>query len=314
MANCQSLFQTYNNNISLTQSKKNRLKTSKEGLRNRVKAYFKEHHPEYKPKFYIQGSYKMRTAIRTKEDICDLDDGIYFFRNPDVTATVLQTWVKNAVDGYTDTSPEHLKKCIRNIFAGDYEIDMPIYYKIDGKDYQLAIKNIGWETSDSKAVVDWFNGKKEANGVLVKMVKYLKGWCDNKSSIMPNGLAMTILASNVKHKIVYNKDRDDLSLRDTLKEIKKNLDLKFACVLPVTPNDDLFGSYDEARKNNFMTALNDFIKDAETAVKETNQLKSSQLWKNHLGSRFPNGEDKNESATNVGGLYTLASSSRPFGY
>lgn len=314
MANCQSLFQTYNSNISLTQSKKNRLNISRDGLRNRIKVYFKEYHPEYKPKFYIQGSRKMGTVIRTKEDICDLDDGIYFFRNPDVSATVLQTWVKNAVDGYTDTNPEHRKKCIRNIFAGDYEIDMPVYYKIDGEEYQLAIKNVGWETSDSKAVVDWFNGKKDSNGILVKMVKYLKAWCDNKNSIMPNGLAMTILASNVKHRIVYNKDRDDLSLRDTLKEIKKNLDLKFECVLPVTPNDDLFGSYDEARKENFMTALNDFINDAEAAVKETNQLKSSQLWKKHLGSRFPNGEDKNENVTNVGGLYTLASSSRPFGY
>jgi hypothetical protein len=314
MANCQSLFQTYNNSISLTQSKKDKMKTSKNGLRNRIREYFKEKHPTYKPKFYIQGSYKMKTSIRTKDDICDLDDGVYFFKTPDVAATTLQGWIWDAVNGYTSTTPEHRKKCIRNIFAGDYEIDMPVYYKIENEVYQLAVKNIGWEDSDSKAVVDWFNDKKDADGILVKMVKYQKGWCDNIRNRMPNGLAMTILASNVKQKITYNKGRDDISLRDTLREIKKNLDLKFECIVPVTPNDDLFENYDEQRKENFMSALNNFVKDADAAILEPNQLKSSQLWKKHLGDRFPDGENKSESTSTLGGLYTLANTSRPFGF
>jgi len=82
----------------------------------------------------------MKTSIRTKDDICDLDDGVYFFRSPDVSATTLQTWIKNAVDEYTSEKPEHRSKCIRNIFANDYEIDIPVYYKIDDQEYQLAIK------------------------------------------------------------------------------------------------------------------------------------------------------------------------------
>lgn len=314
MANCQSLFQTYNNNISLTQSKKDKMKNSKNGLRNRIREYFKENHPTYKPKFYIQGSGKMKTSIRTKDDICDLDDGVYFFRTPDVSATKLQEWVYEAVNGYTSTTPEHRKKCIRNVFSGDYEVDMPVYYKIDDKVYQLAVKNIGWEDSDSKAVVDWFIGKKDADGILVRMVKYHKGWCDNIRNRMPNGLAMTILASNVKHKIAYNKERDDISLRDTLREIKKNLDLKFECILPVTPNDDLFENYDEQRKEVFMNALNNFVKDADAAILESNQLKASQLWQKHLGDRFPNGENKSESTSTFGGLYAMANTSRPFGF
>lgn len=252
MANCHDLFQHFDNEISLTSGKKDKMKTSKEKLRERIRKYFQEHHPEYEPKFYIQGSSKMKTGIRTKEDICDLDDGVYFFRQPDVTATTLQSWVWDAVDGYTATAPEHRKKCIRNIFAGDYEIDMPIYYKLEDKEYQLAIKNNGWEDSDPKAMVNWFNGKKDKNCQLMRLIKVLKAWGDHKRHRMPSGLAITILAANAKGKIPLSVERDDASLRDLLKEIKAALDLKFECVVPVTPKDDLFADYDETRKTIFL--------------------------------------------------------------
>ena len=293
MANCNDLFQDFHAEISIGKSKKERMMTSKNGLRSRIRKWFKDNHSDYEPKFYIQGSYKMKTGIRTKDDICDLDDGIYFFREPDVTATTLQTWVWNAVNGYTSTTPEHRKKCIRSVFTSDYEIDHPVYYKVDGQNYRLAIKNTGFEDSDSKEMVDWFNQQKDNAGKLIRSVKYLKAWCDNKRNRMPNGLAMTILASNAKAKIVLN-DRDDITLKDILKEIKKTLDIKFECIVPAVPNDDLFANYDETRKNNFLTALSNFIDDAEKALKEENQLSASKLWKKHLRDRFPEGEDKKE--------------------
>jgi hypothetical protein len=233
----------------------------------------------------------MRIAIRTKEDICDLDDGIYFMREPDVTASTLQGWVWEAVKGYTDTDPEHLKKCIRSIFAGDYEIDHPVYCQLEGQPYRIAVQGNGFEDSDPKALVDWFNQKKDKDGKLVSDIMYLKGWCDNLRNKMPSGLAMTILASNAKDTIFLN-DRDDITLRDILKEIKKVLDLKFQCQVPAAPYDDLFASYDATRKENFLRALNEFIEDADKALKEDNELNASRLWRKHLGDRFPEGEDK----------------------
>jgi len=295
MANCNDLFQNFHADISIGKSKRERMMNSKNGLRSRIRKWFKDNHSDYEPKFYIQGSYKMKTGIRTKDDICDLDDGIYFFRNPDVTATTLQTWVWSAVNGYTSSTPEHRKKCIRSIFASDYEIDIPVYYKIDGQNYRLAIKNTGFEESDPKEMVDWFNGKKDNDGRLIRQVKYLKAWCDNKRNKMPNGLAMTILASNAKVNIVLN-ERDDITLKDILKEIKKSLDIKFECKVPAVPNDDLFADYDETRKNNFLKALNNFVDDAEKALKEENQLTASTLWRKHLGERFPEGDDKKEDS------------------
>lgn len=312
MANCHNLFGKYNTEISLTKNKKDKMIISKDGLRNRITKYFKEKHPLYIPKFYIQGSYKMKTAIRTKDDICDLDDGVYFFREPDVSATTLQSWIWDAVDGYTTTSPEHRKKCIRNIFSNDYEIDLPVYYKIDGKEYQIAVKNNGWEDSDPKAVVDWFNSNKDADGKIIKVVKNLKAWCDHKRNKMPSGLAMTILAIDAKNKIGLN-DRDDILLTDILREIKKQLSNKFECIVPAVPNDDLFIDYDSMRKDNFLNNLNDFLNDAEAALKEENHLKASRLWQKHLGTRFPDGEDKNEESARNSALGVGAATSIPWG-
>lgn len=71
-----------------------------------------------KPSFYIQGSYKMGTTIRTKDDTCDLDDGVYFENNPeDVDCKTLQSWVKDAVDGITDSTATHKK----NVITVDYK-------------------------------------------------------------------------------------------------------------------------------------------------------------------------------------------------
>ncbi|MBX2914683.1 MAG: nucleotidyltransferase [Cyclobacteriaceae bacterium] len=311
MANCNDLFKKFQEEISIPAKKKERMMTSKKGLRDRIRKDFKEKHPGYSPKFYVQGSDKMKTPIRTKDDICDLDDGVYFMREPDVTATTLQQWVKDAVNGYTDTEPEHRKKCIRNIFTSDYEIDMPVYYKVDGQEYQLAVKDNGFEDSDPKAMVDWFNARKDKNGMLVNNVKDLKAWCDHKRNKMPSGIAMTILAANAKAKIVYN-EREDITLRDTLKEIKKALDAKFECFVPVTPKDDLFADYTSEREKNFLTALDEFIEDADKALKEPNQLKASKLWRKHLGERFPEGEDQDENRLSSIGIATGAATSRPW--
>jgi hypothetical protein len=297
--------------ISIPDSKNDRMKKSKKALREKIRKYFKENHSEYVPKFFVQGSHEMKSGIRTKDDICDLDDGIYFFRSPDVAATTLQTWVKDAVDGHTGTTPEHRKKCIRDIFYHDYEIDHPVYYKIDGQEYKLAIKNTGWEDSDPKAMIDWFNNQKDGKGQLIRIVKDLKGWCDNKRNRMPNGLAMTILASNARNKFTYN-DRDDITLRDTLKEIKKVLDVNFSCIVPVTPFDDLFADYDDTRKNNFIDHLKSFIEDADAALKEPNELKASKLWRKHLGDRFPLGEDKEETSARNSSLLLGGATSYPF--
>jgi len=78
MANLNNLFQKFNTELQIIDSKKARMITSRENLREKIRDYFKNNHDKYSPKFYIQGSYKMGTTIRTKDDTCDIDDGVWF--------------------------------------------------------------------------------------------------------------------------------------------------------------------------------------------------------------------------------------------
>jgi len=292
MADCHNLFLGYRDDLNITKTKKKSLKKSKDALRKRIVDYFKEHHPDYKPMFYIQGSYKMKTMIRTKDDECDLDDGIYFLREPDVTATTLQKWVYQAVEGHTEGGQQHRKKCIRVIYAGDYHIDLPVYYHLEeeGDHPFLAVKNEGWEESDPKEFVEWFRGVKTEQ--MVRVARYMKGWCDHKRNNMPSGLAMAILTE----KNIQEDDRDDIAMRDTLVEIKKSLKKKWECIVPTTPQDDLFEKYDDIFKKNFFKNLDAFIEDAKAAVRENCEEKASKKWRKHLGSRFPLGEKSTEES------------------
>lgn len=292
MSNCHNLFQTFNGNLSITNSKKEKLMTSRDNLRDMIRKHFSEKHPEYKPKFRGQGSYSLGTMIRTKEDTCDLDNGVYFFPKPKETATTMQNWVWDAVENATSEKPQHRNKCVRVVYKGDYHIDLPVYYKEsetnDSENPQIAVKDAGWSKSDPKEFSKWFKEQKDKEGQLVKIVRYLKAWCDNRSKKMPNGLTMTVLSCrNIK----YN-DRDDICLRDTLKEIKSSLKTSWSCKMPTTPQDDLLENYN-GDKDYFFESIESFIDDATKAIEqESNQLKASKLWQKHLGTYFPDGQDK----------------------
>ncbi len=301
MADCHNLFLDYNGELNINKSKKDLLKDSKEALREKIRKYFAKNHPEYKPQFFIQGSYKMGTMIRTKDDECDLDDGVYFLRKPDVTATTLQKWVYDAVEGHTAGGQQSRKKCVRVIYANDYHIDLPVYYQLEGDNEHpfLAVKNEGWEESDPKEFIDWFRDVKTDQ--MVRISRYFKGWSDHKRNNMPSGLAMAVLAE----KNLVENDRDDVAIRDTLENIRKSLKEKWECVMPTTPKDDLFAKYDETFKNNFFAALDEFIADANEAIMEDCQEKASKLWRKHLGSRFPLGKKQiAEEASAIGAAET----------
>ncbi len=293
MANCNKLFLDFDINLNIPKAKKDKLKLSKEEIRTKIRNYFKANYPEYKPEFYIQGSYKVGTIILTKDNECDLDDGVYFRREQGVSGTTLQTWVKNAVDGHTTTPPEHRKKCIRVIFKAEYHIDIPVYYFPDGSDHPLlAIKNEDCSESDPKDFVEWYINEIKNIPQVLRISRHLKAWCDFKRDKMPSGLAMSILAANN----IQKNDRDDIALRDTLEKIKEVLDSSFECIVPATPNDDLFGDYEQTRKDKLINNLKSFIEDANKAIDEKNQLKASKLWKNHLGDKFPEGADEDTDA------------------
>lgn len=309
MANLDSLFKQFDNELNVLKTKKEDMISSRNHLRKKIKDYFIANHNEYKPTFYIQGSYKLKTLIRTKEDTCDLDDGVYFIENPDnVSGTTLQRWVKDAVVGTTDATPNHKKKCIRVDYKAGYNIDLPVlvFNEDIEKHPNLAVKDSEFQTDDPKEFVDYFKNNKTDQ--MVRIVKYLKSWCDYKRQDMPSGLAMTVLS------LEYHQEnyRDDIALKFVLIEIENALKKDFKCIMPTTPKDDLFSDYSETKKENFMRNLNLFVEDAKKAIDEKNKLKASKLWKKHLGDRFPEGEDENEESSNSSRLESTIAGSKPY--
>lgn len=309
MADCHKLFSEFNDELNILPSKRAKMITSKNNLRDTIRDDFKENHPDYVPKFFIQGSYKTGTSIRNKEDHCDLDDGIYFSSNPDnVTGRTLQEWVLKAVAGVTDATPVHKRKCIRVNYQAGYNIDLPVMvFDSEVMEHpQLAVKDSDFKEDDPKEFIGYYKDHKTDQ--MTRMVKYLKSWCDNMRESMPSGLAMTVLALN--H--YMTNDRDDVALKFLLVEIESALKAKFECMMPTTPGDDLFSDYSETKRDNFLNNLKDFISDAKSAINEPNQRKASLLWKKHLGNRFPEGEDKDDNQSNSDSLRSLAGNSRPY--
>ena len=312
MADCNNLFLEFNSELNLTKTKRDNLIKSKDNLRDKIRNYFKENHEKYSPKFYIQGSYKTKTNIRTKDDTCDLDDGVYFKNNPDnVTPKTLQSWIKNAVDGTTNYIPSHKNKCIRVDYNAGYNIDLPVFLFDKDKEShpKLAVKSGEWQEDDPKEFIEEYDSKKGADGQLQRIVKFLKSWGDHKRQSMPSGLVMTTLAM----KYYQSNGKDDIALKYTLIEIENNIKDWFYCYLPTTPKDNLFGDYSVTRKNNFLSNLSLFITDAKKAVDdEKNQLSASKLWKKHLGDRFPLGKDEDEKRNNASKLAGTIGTSKPF--
>lgn len=295
MANCNKLFLDFDRDLNVLPAKKKKLRTSKKELRRKITEHFQEHHPDYKPKFFTQGSQKLGTVIRIHDDTCDLDDGVYFLCKPDVTATTLQGWVYEAVEDHTSEPTQRRKKCIRVPYKADYHIDLPVYYMVDGEDHpHLAVKNEGWQDSDPKEFITWFNEQRASKGPqLVRLIKYLKSWGDCCAHKMPSGLCLTVVA---ERNFVAN-DRDDCALRALLKAIRTDFKREWKCTMPTTPQDDLLSKCGPELKRNFFDALDDLIADADEAVDtEKNQLAASKLWRHHLGARFPDGLDEDVDA------------------
>ena len=107
MANLNKLYSQFNDKITLTSSKTDSLRTSRNALRTDIKNWF-SNKSKLQPKFCWQGSFAMKTVINTIGDNeYDLDDGVYIQGYDDVeledwpVASTVHKWVKDAVSERT---------------------------------------------------------------------------------------------------------------------------------------------------------------------------------------------------------------------
>lgn len=300
MANTNKLFLDFKEKISLTKAQRDKLRTSRTAVEKKIRTALNEKEGINFKGFYIQGSESLtfRTVVLKKDGTYDVDLGVYLSSKPaDITCTTVMKYVYDAIKEHTEGGASHLKKCIRIVYAGNFDIDLPVYYQgNDDATPYIAVKNGEWRKDDPKGTAEWFREKKkDTNGQLVRVIQYLKMWADKdaRGFKTPSGFALTVWAAN---NFVKHADRDDKALLDTLKGIQNALLLGVNCFCPKEPFDNLTDNLSDDQKTKFKTALADFITDAEAAISEKNQLAASKLWQKHLGANFPDGVDEDVEA------------------
>ncbi|MCB0521904.1 MAG: nucleotidyltransferase [Gelidibacter sp.] len=285
MSNCHNHFLGLEKDFSLTPTKKTKLIDSRKALEKRIRDYFAWNHNFLMPKFYIQGSYKMKTMVRDRNGEYDVDLGIYFLERPSILPYTLQSYVWNAVNGHTDTPPEHRNKCVRVIYKGDFDIDLPVYYMTRYDRHPcLATKN-GWEQSDPKELCDWFKNQrryKGNGGQLLRVIKYFKIWTNARAGKMPSGIAFTIWVTNN----FQSNQRDDIAFYETAKAIRNSIRWNVSSINPATPYDDFTSKLDYVQKSNFKTALDNLIREADKALYQPDLRTALNIWGRQFGVNF----------------------------
>ena len=301
MADINKLFETFNDNITLTSAKSDDVRTGRDALREKIKKWFKDN-DKLQPDFCWQGSFAMKTTINPLGDKeYDLDDGIYLNGHSDKeisgwpSTTTVHGWIKDAVDGHTLETPIDKNTCVRVVYAKGYHIDYPIYILENGVNARLAHKANGWIESDPKEFKNWFIGKVNSHGEqLRRIVKYLKAWKDFKD-VSLKGIEITILVAN---NICIYEGRDEEALKRTLNQIIDRLEVSFECLKPVAPFENLFDGISQTKKNNIINALKFLKSKVELAINEDDQLKASEYMIEVFGSRFPKGTSNDGDKTN----------------
>jgi hypothetical protein len=285
MLNVHESFLLFEKQISLPEPKKKKLIASRKALQKRIEDYFRLNTNLPIPKFYIQGSYKMGTIVVDKKGTYDIDLGVYFLTKPNIESFSLQQNVLRAAKGHTVTGTQHRDKCIRVVYKGDFDIDLPVYYKSpQDRNPYLATKN-GWLKSDPKELCDWFESKKDKNGQLVRLVKYFKYWASRKTKKMPSGISFSVwVANHYKPNI-----REDISFYETAKAIKSHLWWSWStkCTNPATPYDNFLAKLTEDQIKNFTNELEMLVDSSKHASIEGDNQKAAKIWRKVFGSGFP---------------------------
>jgi hypothetical protein len=286
MSDIHKRFLAFHQKISIPKNKITELKRSKQALKQRIIDFFKDKKEVTTPSFRRQGSYQMNTMVLDKVGTYDVDLGVYFSEKPSIKPEALQKWVKEAVKKHTSELPQHRDKCVRVIYKRKFHIDLPIYYQTQNDRHPFLATKSGWEKSNPEDLCTWFDGKKKADGQLLRVVKYFKVWAKLRKKKMPSGIALTVLV--VKH---YKGHKwDHLSFYHTIDAIYKTLII--APVLPVevinptVPHDNLVGELDLNQQDNFLNALKTLIETSNRACVNRNETKAINLWRQQLGADF----------------------------
>ncbi len=324
MANCDDLFQMFDEVIYVSTSRKEQLRRSRNAVRERIRQYFKAQQ-QVVPKFHGQGSYNMGTLVNPLEGCdYDIDDGVYLQHlgnDPTKwpTAVTVHKWIVAATTGYTDEAPQDRNRCVRVVYKGDppYHVDLPCYvmsmYDVplifDKSREKAATPPVSPYESDPSAMTEWFAERVDEGGQLRRIVRYLKAWKDyqrDRGAGVAKGLALTILAAE----IFVTDARDDVAFTKTVGAAYTRLSANLIIRKPVTPFEDLVSSWTQKQRENFLERLVQLRDRGNDALAEEDRETAAKIWQKVLGNRFPDVEPMKEKALQTSAPAILGSDGR----
>lgn len=304
--------------VTLKKPEQDNMRGRRDATRTRLKTQLQKEEKPLPKEFIKQGSYAMLTMVQDDGNDYDIDDGVYFtqasLKGPnggDKTARDARQMICDALKGDDRFSqdPEVKKNCVRIFYKAGYHIDLPVYrIRDDDEDYELASGSY-WVHSRAADVEEWFKNANqelspdETNGrQFRRMVRLLKKFAKSRESWKPliaSGFSITILA---KEKYVADKDKEDRSLRETMRGIYNRLLFNLEVDHPVTRGAKVTKGPDDAKMKFFRDKLEWALKELEV-LDETDCTKKQALkaWDKVFNTEFFSGRYKEEDDKGNGG-------------
>ncbi len=301
MADCHDLFCKFLEEIRLSDSKKDSLRTSRNANRNRIKAHFHVVLKKEEPECYGQGSYSMHTMVNPLDGDFDIDDGVYLQglgTDPSKfpSCETVHGWIIDATKGYTKVPPERRSNCVRVRYADDYHVDLPCYAENAEGVPMLFRKGKNPVESSPREFSDWFKDKVNADGVQLRyVIRYLKAWRDHQGgdALLASGLGLTILASDN----FIADDCDDVAFVKTATRIHSHMNAGGNIIKPVRPYEHLDEGWTQNQRDNYIKKLKALMDRGSDALEEESRTVASGIWKQIFGSRFPIVEEAKKLVT-----------------
>lgn len=299
MADCHDLFCKFYEEIRLSHSKRESLRTSRTANRDRIKDHFRDVLKREIPKFYGQGSYNMHTIVNPLDDDFDIDDGVYLQclgTDPSKwpSCETVHGWIIDATKGYTKSPPTSRANCVRVPYVG-YHVDLPCYaLNAEGVPMLFRKGKVPVE-SNPREFSKWFQDKVNAFGDQLRHdVRYLKAWRDHQGgdALLASGLGLTILASNN----FIDDSRVDVSFVKTVTLIHSYMSAGGRITKPVKPYEHLDDGWTQNQRNNYIKKLQTLMDRGNDALEEVSRAVASGIWRQIFGNRFPIVEEENKNA------------------
>jgi hypothetical protein len=310
MANCDDLFQTFDEKISVSSARKKTLRKSRNAIRDRIRKHFKEVLKVTVPKFHGQGSYSMDTLVNPLEGCdYDIDDGVYLKHLGDdpakwPTAATVHEWIVDATTGFTDQDPQDRPRCVRVIYKGDppYHVDLPCYVMsasdvpllFDKSREKASSAPVSPYESDPRGMTDWFCERVDEDDQLPRTVRYSKAWKDyqrDRGAGVAKGLALTILMTET----FVSDARDDIAFVKTVSAAYARLSTNISIRKPLTPFEDLTAAWTTKQREDFLERLKQLRDRGNDALDEEDKAKAAKIWQKVLGDRFPDAEPEEDT-------------------